>query len=102
MRNLYKFTPIYTQGGKPELFEDDVFRIAIPLNEDAVKEEKKLTELTEREQQIYNMIIKNPKINIDEIAAELDVTRRTILRNVQEMKKKVYLAYDKKNTVWKY
>ena len=102
VRNLYKYTPIYTQGGKPELFEDDVFRIAIPLNEDAVKEEKKLTELTEREQQIYNMIIKNPKINIDEIAAELDVTRRTILRNVQEMKKKVYLAYDKKNTVWKY
>jgi len=102
VRNLYKFTPIYTQGGKPELFEDDVFRIAIPLNEDAVKEEKKLTELTEREQQIYNMIIKNPKINIDEIADELDVTRRTILRNVQEMKKKVHLAYDKKNAVWKY
>jgi len=102
VRNLYKFTPIYTQGGKPELFEDDVFRIAIPLNEDAVKEEKKLTELTEREQQIYNMIIKNPKINIGEIADELDVTRRTILRNVQEMKKKVHLAYDKKNAVWKY
>ena len=102
VRNLYKYTPIYAQGGKPELFEDVVFRIAIPLNEAAVKEEKNLTELTGREQQIYTMIIKNPTINIDEIADELDVTRRTILRNVQEMKKKVHLAYDKKNTVWKY
>ena len=30
--NLYKYTPIFSDGGKPELFEDDVFKITIPLN----------------------------------------------------------------------
>ena len=32
VRNLYKYTPIYSDGGKPELIEDDVFRITIPLD----------------------------------------------------------------------
>ena len=47
------------------------------------------------------MICKNPKINVDDIAAKLDVTRKTVLRDVQEIKKKIFLAYDKKEAVWK-
>ena len=42
------------------------------------------------------MICENQKISVDDIAAKLDVTRRTILRDVQEIKKKVFLVYDKK------
>lgn len=59
------------------------------------------TGLTEREQLIYDMISENQKISVDDIAAKLDVTRRTILRDVQEMKKKVFLMYDKKEGQWK-
>lgn len=59
------------------------------------------TELTEREQLIYEMISENQKISVDDITAKLDVTRRTILRDVQEIKKKVFLKYDKKEALWK-
>lgn len=38
------------------------------------------------------MICENQKISVDDIAAKLDVTRRTVLRDVQEMKKKDYLV----------
>ena len=47
------------------------------------------------------MICQDQKISIDEIAAKLKVTRRTILRDIQEIKKKVFLMYNKKEAVWK-
>lgn len=59
------------------------------------------TGLTEREQLIYDMISENQKISVDDIAAKLDVTRRTVLRDVQQIKKKVFLVYDKKEAFWK-
>lgn len=90
VKNLYKYTPIYSGGGNPELYEADVFRIAIPLTKDAVKQIEMETELTEREQLIYDMINENQKISVDDIAAKLDVTRRIVLRDVQEIKKKAH------------
>lgn len=101
VKNLYKYTPVYSGGGNPELYEADVFRVAIPLNETAVNEIKFETQMTEREQLIYDIIGANQKISVDDIAAKLDVTRRTVLRDVQEIKKKVYLMYDKKESLWK-
>lgn len=101
VKNLYKYTPIYSGGGNPELYEADVFRISIPLTKEAVKQVEMETELTEREQMIYAMISENQKISVDDIAAKLDVTRRTVLRDVQEIKKKVFLMYDKKEALWK-
>ncbi len=47
------------------------------------------------------MICENPKISMNDIAAKLDVTRRTVLRDVQEIKKKIFLSYDKKEALWK-
>lgn len=38
VKNLYKYTPIYSGGGNPEIYEADVFRIAIPLTKEAVKQ----------------------------------------------------------------
>lgn len=29
---MYKYTPIYSDGAEPELKENDVFRVTIPLN----------------------------------------------------------------------
>lgn len=101
VKNLYKYTPIYSGGGNPEIYEADVFRIAIPLTKGAVKQVEMDTELTEREQLVYDMICENQKISVDDIAAKLDVTRRTVLRDVQEIKKTVFLVYDKKEGIWK-
>ena len=36
IRNLYKYMPIYAEAGELELYEDDVFKISIPLNIEAV------------------------------------------------------------------
>lgn len=46
--NTNKYTPIYSGGGNPEIYEADVFRIAIPLTKDAVKQIEKEMEITER------------------------------------------------------
>lgn len=100
VKNLYQLTPIYSDGGTPVLFEDDVFKIEIPLNKTAANEQKTKTELTERESKIKDMILQNKKITVDAIAADLTVDRRTILRDISKMKKKIKLVYDKKTESW--
>src|SRR5699024_10717642 len=71
VRNLYKYTPIYTPGGKPELIENDVFRINIPITETAVHEYAEENELTERETTIFKMIKANNKLTVEEVMAVL-------------------------------
>ena len=100
VKNLYKYTKIYIEDGKPVLFEDDVFKTEIPLTNDAVKHQKKKYELSEREEYIKQEILKNKKITVDQIAKSLGVNRRTILRTVQEMKGKIDISYDKKTGEW--
>ncbi|WP_026528437.1 hypothetical protein [Butyrivibrio sp. VCD2006] len=58
-----KYTPIYVDGGKPELFEDDVFRISIPLNKSAAAEAEDNKTLTERQQKIYDMICESNELS---------------------------------------
>ena len=36
VRNLFKYTPIYSNGKQPQFIEDDIFKIIIPLPEDVV------------------------------------------------------------------
>lgn len=100
VKNLYKYTPIYSGGGKPVLFEDDVFRIEIPLTKEAANLQKEKNTLTEREKFIRQKISENKKISVEEIAAFLGVNKRTVFRNIQEMKKKINIKYDKKNGEW--
>ena len=35
VRNLFKYTSIYSKGGTPQLIEDDIFRTIIPITEQA-------------------------------------------------------------------
>lgn len=82
------------------MFEDDIFKIQIPLNKEAAEEQKAATELSEREQKIREMILQNRRISVDQIAEEFAVDRRTILRDVSKMKSKIKIAYDKKTSMW--
>ena len=100
VKNLYQYVPMYSDGGKPILYEDDIFKITVPLSKAASSEQKSLTKLTERESKIHEMILQNKEITVEEIAEALGVNRRTILRNVQEMKSKIPLRYDKKSGLW--
>ena len=100
VKNLYQYTTLYSDGGKPVLFEDDILKIQIPLNKEAAEEQKASTELTEREQKIREMILQNRRISVDQLAEEFAVDRRTILRDVSKMKKKIQIAFDKKTAMW--
>ncbi|MCF0238205.1 MAG: HTH domain-containing protein, partial [Sphaerochaetaceae bacterium] len=100
VKNLYKYCKIYAEGGKPVLFEDDVFKIDIPLTEEAVIQQNNKYNLTEREEKIKNLVIQNPKITVDGISLSLGVNRRTVLRSLQELKTKMSIIYDRKTGQW--
>lgn len=97
---MYHYTPIYSDGGKPVLYEDDVFKITIPLTKEGAKKLKNDTELTEREDKILDMISQNKKVTLQEIANTFNINERTVSRDIQEIKKKTNLKYDKKIGLW--
>lgn len=101
VRNLYKYTPVYSEGGKPELIENDVFRISIPLDRTASEEAKEQKTLSEREQKIYNMICENIHLSVEQVMAELDISRSTVFRDYGKIKKVTGATYDKKTSTWK-
>lgn len=100
VRNLYKYTPVYTTGGKPELIEDDVFRIRIPTSKRAVDEYMNETELTDREAAIVKMIKTNNQLTVEEVMAALDISRATVFRDYVKIRKKTGITYDKKLARW--
>lgn len=100
VRNLYKYTPIYSEGGKPELFEDDVFKISIPLNKIAAESAQESKTLSKREQKIYDMICENIHLSVEQVMAELDISRATVFRDYAKIKKVTGAAYDKNSSTW--
>lgn len=100
VRNLYKYTPIYSEGGKPELFEDDVFKISIPLNKIAAESAKESKTLSKREQKIYDMICENIHLSAEQVMAELDISRATVFRDYAKIKRITGAAYDKNTSTW--
>lgn len=98
VRNLYKYTKIYS-GGEPYFEEGDVFKLTVPLvNMD--KMIVKSTELSKRQTKILNMIKQDEAITMDSIATELGVSKKTASREVQEIKKICPISYDKKKKQW--
>ncbi len=100
VRNLYKYTPIYSEGGKPELFEDDVFKISIPLNKIASESAKESKTLSKREQKIYDMICENIHLSVEQVMAELDISRATVFRDYAKIKRITGVSYDKNTSTW--
>ncbi len=100
VRNLYKYTPIYSDGGKPELVEDDVFRITIPLNRAAVDEANAQGTLSDREQQIYDMICENRHLSVEQVMAELDISRAAVFGIYGKIKRVTGAVYDEKAAAW--
>ena len=97
-RNLYACSRIYC-GGEPSLEEGDVFRIFVPLKVDE-KGEVNRYGLPERQQKILSEILANPRIQVEELMEKFDLSRSTILRDIQEIKKRSGLVYDKKSQTW--
>lgn len=84
----------------PELIEDDVFRINIPLDRIAADETTEQKTLSEREQKIYNMICENLHLSVEQVMVELDISRSTVFRDYAKIKKVTGAVYDKKTSTW--
>lgn len=56
--------------------------------------------LSEREQIIYNMICENLHLSVEQVMAELDISRATVFRDYAKIKKITGAMYDKKTSTW--
>ena len=56
--------------------------------------------LSEREQKIYNMICENLHLSVEQVMAELDISRATVFRDYAKIKKVTGAMYDKKTSRW--
>lgn len=95
VRNMYKYTKIYS-GGLPELKEDDIFRAYIPLTTESSEKEKKNNVgvnvgVNDTQKQILKLIKENNIITQKEIANKLKITKRTVERNINVLKKQGFL-----------
>lgn len=77
-----------------------VFRITIPLDKVAADEGRGQKTLSEREQKIYNMICENLHLSVEQVMAELDISRATVFRDYAKIKKVTGAIYDKKTSTW--
>jgi len=90
VRNIFKYTPIYSKGGEPQLIEEDIFKIIIPLvpdvtRETGVKATQKTVEKTV--EKILFLIKENPKITIKEMQKTTGLSRRGVEWNITKLKK---------------
>ncbi len=84
VRNMVKYTKIYS-GGIPEFKEDDIFKTNVPL---IVKDNNVGINvgLNEIQKEILRLIAKNKNITQKEMSEELNITKRTIERNIMILK----------------
>lgn len=84
VRNMVKYTKIY-YGGIPEFKEDDIFKTNVPL---IVKDNNVGINvgLNEIQKEILRLIAKNKNITQKEMSEELNITKRTIERNIMILK----------------
>lgn len=79
-----------------------MFKISIPLNVEAANEAKEKNKLSEREKAIFDMIKRNKTLSVEEVMAELSISRATVFRDYAKIRKITGAVYDKKIGEWKY
>jgi ATP-dependent DNA helicase RecG len=114
VRNLYKYTRIYTDGRTPELLEGDVFRITVPITTTADKPhspENKVYPLTDKvytlnlddnETAVLEYLRENPAATQQEIANSIHKSLPTVKNVMARLQVKKVLLHDgaKKNGRW--
>ena len=58
--------------------------------------------VSEREKVIFDMIKKNNILSVEEVMAELSISRATVFRDYAKIRKITGAVYDKKTGEWKY
>ncbi|GHU11151.1 ATP-dependent DNA helicase RecG [Spirochaetia bacterium] len=99
VRNLYRYTKIYS-GGTPELLEGDIFKTIVPLlREGSISDNVPVNVPVNVPENVpVNVPVKNTTDKIlaiitndsnttyDEIADKLSLTRKTVQRHIQDLK----------------
>ena len=89
VRNIFKYMPIYSKGGEPQLIEEDIFKIIIPLVPDVTRETGvKATRKTGEKivEKILFLIKENPKITIKQMQKTTGLSRRGVEWNITKVK----------------
>ena len=84
VRNLYKYTKIYTNGGKPELIEGDIFRTIVPLSLIDMSDNDKTSDKTTREK-LLSYLRGNGEITAVEAARIIGRSAQTARRLLSEL-----------------
>lgn len=97
VRNLYKFTKIYS-GGEPDFEEGDVFKLTVPLeqchdfkkkaNEHRFDNGKVTEKVTEEEWQVTELLQKNSAYTTTVLAEMLGISRKTVSKRLKSLKEK--------------
>ncbi len=89
VKNIFKYTPIYSKGGVPQFIEKDIFRIIIPLVPEAETLSGETTRKTMEKtvEKILSLIRENPKITMREIEESTGLSRRGVEWNIAKLKK---------------
>lgn len=86
VRNLYKYTKMYSNG-EPMLFEDDVFRVEIPIITDKlpINTDKLPIKTNNRDQKILEYIRNNGSISNKEACEVLGMSASTVKKLFEKM-----------------
>lgn len=97
VRNLYKFTRIYS-GGEPDFEEGDIFKLTVPLEQNHNRKNEvsenlsvtpKVTDrVTEEERQVTELLQKDSAYTTAMLAEVLGISRKTVSKRLKSLKDK--------------
>jgi ATP-dependent DNA helicase RecG len=91
LRNVFKYSKAYSGSDKVSFLEEDFFVVNVPLTND-VTENVTENVTKNRSSSIVTEIKLNNNISIDQLAEKLKVSKRTIIRDIEKLKKQNKIA----------
>ena len=92
VRNIFKYAPIYSKGGNPELIEKDVFKVIIPLIPAKEKTIQKGSEKSSEKgsekssEKILAYMQEDKNITIADLSKKLGISTRAVEKHISKLK----------------
>ena len=93
----FKFTKAYSGSDQVVFFEEDIFRVTVPLTENVPENvpekvgEKVGEKLTENQSLILKSMIDNPYITANELVLIVKISKRKIEENIAKLRQKGFI-----------
>ena len=91
-RKIFKYTPLISGGNEPQIEEEDVYKVVIPLEATTMEEEhddiqKSIQKSIQKTpEKILSLIHANPYITKNEMASALDLSVPAISKQLAQLK----------------